>query len=528
MAAPHAFQASNGLPSPSSPEAPSCPSLTTGVVSLSTPSSLHGNRYFSTETAATESIGQSSTSHGEPSIQAISTRSREGGSPNVSRGVPAPGTTSVAAITDSHEHWCWVCEKRDNLSTCGGFERHVKEHFERHYCISLDLYTRSLKTCANCGTSNPDPEHLSQYNSHPCRGKSFSRASNLREHLDKEHGVNDYSKLVQFSKATSAQKYFSCGFCVFVSGSIRKQISHIHDHYKDSKQVRDWDPNKAILGLLSLNKDWQNFRAANQHRQDSSFSWSDTRLQKRLEMSQEPADDLFKAASTSLTNTEIDVSRPVQRPQYPDSMPPVPSRLGQTIDKDDLWSAPPVLPSQALYTIHKHRPLPRTTSETYVSPTSATYYQSQRHPHPVRSQTSSEGFLDGRSLAHQPRIASASDTSPVFESYPLQNSGFGGRSQMVSTNAVLNPSSQHIANSYHYPAQAPDASIGLHWTAQSQSSPFSYNSPSWSPNQNTIFLTDHQSLDRSQGEAVTGSRGFDVDDDYNQEQDDMRRQETHY
>ena len=479
-----------------------------GAGILCTPSSLHGVNDLSTETTATKSIGQSSTSLGGPPIQAISTRSREGGSSNVSRGVLAPVASSVAAMPDSHMHWCWVCGERDKLSTCGGFERHVKEHYNRYFCISLDLYTKSAKICAICGVFDISPEHLRQHNAQPCMGKSFSRALNLREHLNKEHGVNDYSKLVPFSKVT-AQKYFSCGFCVFVSDSGSEQISHIHAHYKRSTQVREWDPNKAILGLLSMNKDWQDFRAANHRLQDSSFSWNDTQLQERLEMSQEPADDLYEAAINSLRYPVIDVSRLVQRPQNPYSKSPVLSYGGQTFNNYNLSTAPPILPSQASDTIHEHRSSPLITPETYVSPTSTTYCKSHQLLQPVRSLNSEEGYLGRGYPGSQSIIASASEPSPVMEGYPggLQSPRFGGPSQIGSTNAVPNPRPQHMTDSYYYPTQAPIASVNPVPTNQSLLSPFPKNIPSLPPGQDAIF---------------------DVDDHYNQDQVDMGRRGRHY
>ena len=478
--------------------------LIAGVGILSTPSSLHGITDPSTETTALRSIGQSSTSLGGPPIQATSTRSREGGSSNVLRVVHVSQASSVAAKPDSHMHWCWVCGKQENLTTCGGFERHVKEHYDRFLCISLDLYTKSPNTCAICGVYDTSPEHLSQHNALPCMGKSFSRASNLREHLDKEHGANDYSKLVQFSKGT-AQKYFACGFCVFVSISGSKQIRHIHAHYKKSKQVRDWDPNKVILGLLSLNKDWQNFRAAYQY-QDSLFSWNDTGLQERLEMSQESADVLYEAAIISLRYPVIDVSRLVQRPPNPYSRSPLPSYGGQTFNSHDLWTSPPILPSQASDAIHEDGPLPPTTSETHLSPTSATYYESHQRPQPVRSLTSDEGYLGRGYPGHQPRITTASEPSPVMEGYPgvLRSPRFGGPSQMGSTNAVPSPRPQHTTDSYYYASQAPIAGMNRLPTTQSLSSPFS---PSLLPGQDAIFNVDYN---------------------YNQDQVDMRRRGTHY
>ena len=165
--------------------------------------------------------------------------------------------------------------------------------------------------CRSCEKLNPDPKHLSNHNppTKPrCVGRHFSRKHTLVQHLKKHHpkksqNVEDYSTLAQKSKYTGGIKKFACGFCVSGFNSLDEQVNHVHHaHYHRSVPPTGYDINKVILGLLSTNKYWQKLRTDHPSLKITSFIWNSTQaktLQKDLELSEKPANDLYKAAFDS-------------------------------------------------------------------------------------------------------------------------------------------------------------------------------------------------------------------------------------
>ena len=162
--------------------------------------------------------------------------------------------------------------------------------------------------CSACEMLNPDPKHLSNHHpptKHKCVGRHFSRKDTLVQHLKKYHpkkpqDVDVYSTLAEKSRYTGGGKKFACEFCVSDFDSLDEQVSHVHDaHYRRSVPPAGYNINKVILGLLSMNKHWQKLRIDHPSLKDTSFMWNSTlakNLQLRLEMSEEPANDLYKAA----------------------------------------------------------------------------------------------------------------------------------------------------------------------------------------------------------------------------------------
>ena len=256
---------------------------------------------------AESSLGQWPSYPSSPSITTTLPNPSDQESVNISREAsPGPHDSPVNGPTP-HNHMCYTCKNK--VKGCVDFKRHLREHYVRWYCIPRNAVqdTENGPRCGVCKVPNPDPEHLNQHNA-PTRTRcvgSFSRKLTLIQHLQKYHpkkrdDVNDYSTLAERSRYTGGRKYFACGFCVLGFRSLDMQISHIHDmHYHSSRQPSGYDAKKVILGLLFMNEYWRDLRAANPSLQDSLFTWNAAivaKLQLRLEMSEESAYALYKAA----------------------------------------------------------------------------------------------------------------------------------------------------------------------------------------------------------------------------------------
>ena len=139
--------------------------------------------------------------------------------------------TSISSIsgTPSHSHWCTVCKNKPIL-TCDGWKRHMKEHETCYPCV----------LCGPASTLGKD--------------KKFSRKSNLVTHLQEHHSVSHAESAARADqwRQTVPKKAYACGFCVAYFRTLQDQMNHIDNlHYKNSQDIKDWDHNNVILGLLS-------------------------------------------------------------------------------------------------------------------------------------------------------------------------------------------------------------------------------------------------------------------------------------
>ena len=168
-----------------------------------------------------------------------------------------------------------------------------------------EIYTARGPECVLCGLVNPDERHYSLHKILPCSDKplsarSYTRRAHLISHL-KTHGVSDGSALAKKWRDTLNKKFFSCGFCVAYFHSLTDQLNHIDSaHYKNHQHIREWDPNKTILGLLlqpQVQESWREILTV--YPRYTDFHWSPAAvkmLKLRLEISEETANDLAIAA----------------------------------------------------------------------------------------------------------------------------------------------------------------------------------------------------------------------------------------
>ena len=230
------------------------------------------------------------------------------------------GQSSVTSAISSHSHWCTntLCEKRREIKTCDGYKRHEKEHDMLYTCMpygSIETSAEGRGNCAFCGVQEPDQGHLLLHNVSLCIGKASgpltkSRKADLLKHLAL-HGVSeeDSSTLTNKWCYKSTKKFFSCGFCIELFTTIADRLNHIdHEHYKNFQDIEAWDLSKVIKGLLlqpGVQTLWYNLLISHPLIPSSDFSWDRPiihDLQRRLEMSEEPAETLAWDAFTQSTS----------------------------------------------------------------------------------------------------------------------------------------------------------------------------------------------------------------------------------
>ncbi len=452
MGTPQAFQQNNALPSDNSSATLSrSPTASAQRVEQD----IHRHSHANTPSAPFQSQWPSCFSDHPTSIPPRSLRERD--SYNFSEGTSVGEQSSSATASNYHHHWCWVCPDYISIKACGGFKRHIGEHFTRYYCIPPEtvISTENGQRCALCGFSDPDPRHLNEHSRPGCVDKSYKRKEGLiNHHIDKHPELGDTSILANLSKYTK-KKHFACGICVFYCTSPEELANHVDAvHYKSLEFFPNWDCNKVMLGLLSqprLSDLWRTARAAYPLVQESWFTWDSTQvkqLQNDLEEGRKPPADLVTAAIdqskygrskydhvesmalSSFTGPIIDNSQSIQGLQHQNALSTLPSTSEQGISTHTPRMIAPVLPSQKWDADLEEWHSPPIASENNGSPFHAMYHQPGHRPQP-------RAFVN--SLEGQRR-------NPY-------SSNLRGHSQGVSTNPTTLPSSRRMAEAHNYSAR---------------------------------------------------------------------------
>ena len=211
---------------------------------------------------------------------------------------------STASGHHAHSHWCTICKDPSPIMTCDGWKRHEKEQHEKGYACMPNgpiEITRSGRHCAFCGLSNPDQKHLDTHATVLCvrastRDRRYTRRFQLVKHLE-VHGIFNGTGLADSWRIHLKKRYYSCGFCVALFLSNGDRLNHIDVcHFRRFQLIDQWNPNVVIRGLLlqpAVLECWKektiyDIRSAN-------LTWDPhviASLQPRLEMSEEPAENL--------------------------------------------------------------------------------------------------------------------------------------------------------------------------------------------------------------------------------------------
>lgn len=213
------------------------------------------------------------------------------------------GTPSATPASETHSHWCIVCENPKAITTCDGWKRHMKEHEVIFSCMPQGPVQASDigPQCNLCGSFSPDQKHLDAHSIQQCvtKCRTYTRKANLVKHLEEVHRIQDGSALAEAWRIAFKKRYFSCGFCIILFDNINDQLNHIDiDHFRRSEDICNWDMTKVVKGLLlqsGVDIAWH--RIASSYAQ-SGFSWETScnrDLQLRLELSEETPDTLAAA-----------------------------------------------------------------------------------------------------------------------------------------------------------------------------------------------------------------------------------------
>ena len=190
----------------------------------------------------------------------------------------------------------------------------MKEHEARYRCMPKGPieHTADGAKCAFCGLPDPSQSHCETHKAYPCANKSWDVRSYTRKphfitHL-KTHQVTNCAELADRWKDTIDKKHFSCGFCVAHFHTLIQQLNHIDvAHYRLFQNVRDWDFNNVIRGLLlqpGVAQSWQCILGSKPDLKESFLHWDSSmskKLQFRLEIGTEPAETLAEVALNEST-----------------------------------------------------------------------------------------------------------------------------------------------------------------------------------------------------------------------------------
>ena len=194
------------------------------------------------------------------------------------------GNDDKGSVGSYHYHWCTICQDPKILVTCEGWERHMREHEKTYLC----------NICA--------------------RGNStFTRKSNLVRHLSKDHGFSDDAarNLADKLRHTDIKKAYACGFCIQTFKIHSDQLNHIdQEHWRRGQDISEWDLNKIIHGLLlqpNIQSSWRHlFGDISSATRDLTWNTPEAQgLIRRLQLNEEPADDLAAATIAQLTHAPL-------------------------------------------------------------------------------------------------------------------------------------------------------------------------------------------------------------------------------
>ena len=196
------------------------------------------------------------------------------------------GTDKEGSVGSSHSHWCTICEHPRMISTCDGWKRHMREH-------------ETIYPCNMCGTKI-----------------SYSRRVNILNHLSRAHGQsNDEAHILaetwRRELKNKLKKAYACGFCIQTFRTHSDQLNHIdREHWRHNQEISEWDLNKVICGLLlqpNIQSSWRNLlKNTSSVTRDLTWNTSEAMgLIRRLQSSEEPADDLAAAAIAQLTPASV-------------------------------------------------------------------------------------------------------------------------------------------------------------------------------------------------------------------------------
>ncbi len=194
---------------------------------------------------------------------------------------PFDEANTPSATSRSPCYGCPSCETHRTINTCDGWKRHMKAH-------------EILYICRACEDGAPG------------KSRSYTRRANLAKHLVEDHksSKSKAAELADEWRRKDGRTYYSCGFCVILFQTIMDQLNHIDTkHFRNFQSVSDWDINMVIRGLLlqpEVNTILHKIFGIPVNTAIQGLTWNPSAarsLQLRLELSEEPAEDLATAVA---------------------------------------------------------------------------------------------------------------------------------------------------------------------------------------------------------------------------------------
>ncbi len=557
---------------------PPSPSLTVVIGTLISSQNIHGNINPSNCRVAAHSFAQSPSPSSHPLTHHTARNPTDPGdqdSYNSPRGTSIGIQSSSAYTSNDHVRWCFIHKDPRPIKTFDGFKRHMREHYTIYRCRPRDsvVHTEDGPICTFCGLSNPNSRHPNVHSDPKCGGgKKYTRKGDLIKHLGKKHGVRHGSVLADQFKYTVNPRYLACGFCVFCCDSLNELVNHIEaSHYRCSKNIRDWDDNKVIRGLLSqpnVNDYWRNVLAANPRLQESWVTWKPTdvkQLKYRLEMSQEPADILCQAAKASIDagsygmsqrghdesipfacfrDMGMDTSQSFQMLHHEDELSPLshtsepgsvsyfPQKTAPNLQSQNFAGDTDGLNGSDWDTDNEDRPSPQIASSMYGSPVSVMYHHADQPAQPWSSPSSSEGFMRRQHPTSVTSLTSARDASQIAEGKgcDLNSSNLGGYwtgtsrtdPQSRQTVATHKYSAQPRTDSYHPTLPTQQAYLPLSSTREPP--PFGHLNNGYNPGRHPIPAAQSSRQETRDCHSIDMSLDSDSQQRFMQDQGRIRNQ----
>ena len=138
----------------------------------------------------------------------------------------------------------------------------MREHETEYTCMPDGPVksTEASKECYFCGAPDPNQTHLATHSVSKCSGQyakrqSYTRRVNLSNHIRDVHKTSE-DHAFALAKAwgdshKNKRKFFSCGFCISGFPTLVGKSNHIDtEHWRQHQDLKEWDNNKVILGLL--------------------------------------------------------------------------------------------------------------------------------------------------------------------------------------------------------------------------------------------------------------------------------------
>ena len=236
-----------------------------------------------------------------------------------------------------NRYWCTVCTVRRSYQNRDDWRKHEKEHEETYKCTLGGLEQVSAVTAD--ASNNPQPSLCAS---------SRKRRDGMVEHLRKSHGLGDKIKALELAnkcRVTSGKKFWSCGFCIYLTPSHRDRLGHLSKHFEQRYTLDQWHLSTEIQGLLrqpQVVQAWDSLLAARHCQHGPGISWQGNDDVSRLKAELQMGPSKSKSAQC-IAETACALSSESQNPFDLDLRRSTRDGSGVTVGEAQLQ--PPIMPT---------------------------------------------------------------------------------------------------------------------------------------------------------------------------------------